>query len=82
MDKSASISNHSFEREVLDCLKELGEYGRKVTYPDVVGYLDLDEKRVVGALFSLRKKEMVSWSKGGLGPDDNISVTKAGYQNT
>lgn len=82
VEESANISKSSIESEVLDCLKELGEYGRKVTMPDVVSYLKLDEKTVVHALFSLRRQGKVSWnnskSSKGLRFDDNIQVTILG----
>lgn len=82
VDKSANISTDSFEKKVLECLKEMGEYGRKVNYPDVASYLEKDEKSVVLALFSLKKKKLIEWKKahggGGLGPIDNIFVTALG----
>lgn len=82
VEKSVSISKASIESEVLDCLRELGEYGRKVTMPDVVSYLDSDEKIIVPALFRLKRQEKITWGSGrksgALNSDDNIQVTKLG----
>jgi len=78
VDKSANISNNVFEQEVLDCIKELGEYGRAVYYPEVSSYLGLDEKKVVPILFSLKKQEKITWGRKGLSSKDSIQVTPLG----
>lgn len=82
VEKSANISKASVESEVLNCLKELGEFGRKVTVSNVISYLDIEEKIIVPALFSLKKQGKISWGKNenskGLRSDDNIHVTVLG----
>ncbi len=82
VEKSVNISKASIESEVLDCLKELGEYGRKVTLSDLVSYIDADEKTIAHALFSLKRQEKITWGNGrksrGLTTEDNIQVTQLG----
>lgn len=82
VEKSANISKASAENEVLSCIKELGEFGRKVTTSDVISYLSLDESTVVNALFSLKNQKKISWGESGkskgLRLDDNIQVTPLG----
>jgi len=82
VEKSAIISKASVESKVLDCLKELGEFGRKVTMPDIVSYLNIDEQTIIHALFSLNKQGKISWGKNAnsntLKYDDNIQVTRLG----
>lgn len=78
VDKSANIFSDSFEKEVLECLKELGECGRVINYPDVVAYMDEDEKRVITALFSLKRKQMISWDRMTLNDRDSITITALG----
>lgn len=82
VEKSASISKASVEDEVLDCLKELGKYGRKVTMSDVISYLDFDENTIAHALFSLKRQQKITWGKNenrkGLSLDDNIQITSLG----
>jgi len=82
VEKSASISKESIEGEVLECIKELGEYGRKVTMGDIISYLDFDEKRIVHAIFTLKEQGKITWGEGrkskGLRSDDNIQITRLG----
>lgn len=82
VEKSANISKESIEGEVLECIKELGEYGRKVRASDIFGYLDIEEQPIAHAMFSLRKQGKINWGEGrksvGLSANMEINVTKLG----